>query len=57
MAQRVYVSNFTSNTVSVIDAGTNQVVATVTAGGTFGVAVTPNGSRVYRATRRRTPCP
>jgi YVTN family beta-propeller protein len=44
----VYVTNFSSGDVSVIDIATNAVVATVAVGPLpGGVAVTPNGSRVY----------
>jgi YVTN family beta-propeller protein len=43
-----YISNSGSNTVSVINTATNTVVATVSVGANpFGVAVTPDGSRVY----------
>ena len=44
----VYVVNFGSNTVSVLDTGSNTVIVAVTVG-TFpvGVAVTTTGSRVY----------
>jgi YVTN family beta-propeller protein len=44
-----YVANFTSNTVSVIDTGTNTVVATVPVAGPspVGAAVTPDGKRAY----------
>jgi YVTN family beta-propeller protein len=45
-----YVTNTPSNTVSVIDTATNNVVATVPVGnGPFGVAVTPDGKRAYVA--------
>lgn len=45
-----YVTNNQSLTVSVIDTATNTVVATVPVGfGPVGVAVAPNGSRVYVA--------
>ena len=40
-----YVPNGTS--ISVIDMGTNSVVATMSTGSSFGVAVTPNGSFAY----------
>jgi YVTN family beta-propeller protein len=43
-----YISNSGSNTVSVINTATNTVVATVSVGtNPFGVAMTPDGSRVY----------
>jgi YVTN family beta-propeller protein len=45
-----YVANFTTDTVSVIDTGTNTMVDTVTlpAGSNpRGIAITPDGSRVY----------
>ena len=43
-------TNFSSNTVSVIDITTNQVIATIAVGiNPIGVAVTPDGSRVYVA--------
>src|SRR5207244_4394958 len=45
---RAYVTNFTSNNVSVIDTSTNTVVATATVGSApYGVAITPDGTRVY----------
>jgi YVTN family beta-propeller protein len=50
---RVYVVNGSSTTsVSVIDAGTNTVVATVPLGvaQTRGIAVTPSGGRLYVST-------
>ena len=46
----LYVTNFSDNTVSVIDTATNTVVATVAVGnGPEGVAVTPDGTKVYVA--------
>ena len=43
-----YIANRSSATVSVIDTATNAVTATVPVGsGPFGVAVSPDGSRVY----------
>ena len=43
-----YIPNFGSNTVSVIDTGTDTVAATVNVGSNpFGVAVAPDGSHVY----------
>ena len=47
---RVYVSNNGDNTVSEIDTSTNTVVATIRVGsGPEGVAVTPDGTRLYVA--------
>ena len=43
-----YISNGLSDTVSVIDTATNRVVTTIPVGpAPFGVAVTPDGKRVY----------
>jgi YVTN family beta-propeller protein len=42
-----YISNFASNTVSVIDTATNTVVATVPVSFPFGVAVNPAGTFAY----------
>jgi YVTN family beta-propeller protein len=48
-----YVSNFTSNNVSVIDTSDNSVVDTVPVGsGPIGVAVTPDGAFAYVANRK-----
>jgi YVTN family beta-propeller protein len=48
LALNAYITNNLSNTVSVIDTATNTVIATVSVGGgPFGVAVTPDGSKVY----------
>jgi YVTN family beta-propeller protein len=45
---RAYVTNFGSNTVSVIDTSTNTVVATVLVGPrSLGVTITPNGAFAY----------
>ncbi|MFD5428331.1 beta-propeller fold lactonase family protein, partial [Streptomyces sp. NPDC127084] len=45
---RAYVTNLSSNSVSVIDTATNTVSATIAAVGTpFGVAVSPDGTRIY----------
>jgi YVTN family beta-propeller protein len=45
---RAYVTNVSSDTVSVIDTPTNTVVATVPVGlFPFGVAITPDGTRAY----------
>ena len=47
---KVYVTNYGSNTVSVIDTATNTVTATVTVGtNPRGVAVSPDGKKVYVA--------
>jgi YVTN family beta-propeller protein len=49
-ANSLYVTNSGSNNVSVIDTGTNSVVATIPVGtAPQGVAVTPNGQFVYVA--------
>ena len=43
-----YITNFSSNTVSILDTASNTVVATVPVGSNpYGVAVTPDGARVY----------
>jgi YVTN family beta-propeller protein len=44
---RAYVTNFSSNSVSVIDTATNTVVATIPVGDPYGVAITPDGTRAY----------
>jgi YVTN family beta-propeller protein len=50
VAQNAYITNQSSNTVSVIDTVTNAVTATIPVGVVpEGVAVTPNGSKVYVA--------
>ena len=47
---KVYVANFDSNNVSVIDAATKSVTAVVNVGQfPFGVAVTPDGTKIYVA--------
>ena len=47
-APRAYVTNRTSNNVSVIDTGTDTLVANITVGPTpFGIAITPGYRRVY----------
>jgi len=47
---KVYVTNKGSNNVSVIDASTNKVIATVNVGiNPYGIAVTPDGKKVYVA--------
>jgi YVTN family beta-propeller protein len=49
-----YVTNISSNTVSVIDTASNTVVATVAVGsGPTGVAITPNGKHMKPAQRPR----
>src|SRR5262252_3614707 len=49
-AQNAYITNLGSNTVSVIDTASNSVSATIPVGASpFGVAVTPDGSKVYVA--------
>jgi YVTN family beta-propeller protein len=57
LAQNAYITNQTSNTVSVIDTTTNAVIATISVGGDpEGVAVTPNGPcrpRYWRSRRCR----
>ena len=51
LAQNAYITNLGSNTVSVIDTATNTVSPTTIPVGTgpFGVAVTPDGSKVFVA--------
>jgi YVTN family beta-propeller protein len=47
-APYAYICNLVDNTVSVIDVATRAVTATIAVGsGPFGVAVTPDGSKVY----------
>jgi len=49
-AQKAYITNFYSNTVSVIDTATNTVTATISDASfnnPAGVAVSPDGSKVY----------
>ena len=47
---RIYVANYGSNNVSVIDGASNTVVATVAVGSDpDGVAVNPNTNRIYVA--------
>ena len=51
-AQNAYITNSSSNTVSVIDTATNTVTATVDVGFfPYGVAVSPDGSKVYVTNR------
>ena len=53
LAQNAYITNASSNNVSVIDTATNTVTATIPVGvEPIGVAVSPNGSRVYVTTHR-----
>lgn len=48
--RRVYVANGGTNTVSVIDAGTQRVVGRIPVGRRpWGIAITPNGRRLYTA--------
>jgi len=50
LAQNAYITNNQSNNVSVIDTRTNEVTATVPVGaGPWGVAVSPDGRKVYTA--------
>jgi YVTN family beta-propeller protein len=50
LAQNAYITNANSSNVSVIDTATNTVIATISVGTTpGGVAVTPDGSKVYVA--------
>ena len=50
LAQNAYVTNSSSDTVSVIDTNANSVIATISVGNEpFGVAVTSDGRRVYIA--------
>jgi YVTN family beta-propeller protein len=51
LAQNAYITNFdATGTVSVINTATNKVTATIPVGSyPFGVAVSPNGARVYVA--------
>jgi len=47
---RAYVTNDSSNTVSVVDISNNSVFATIPVGGSpIGVAITPDGTRAYVA--------
>src|SRR5450631_4274312 len=47
-AQNAYITNNGSNTVSVIDTAANTVAATIPVGGRpYGVAVTPDGAKLY----------
>src|SRR6516162_8956093 len=49
-AQNVYITNQSSNTVSVIASATNTVSTTIPVGlAPYGVAVNPDGSKVYVA--------
>ena len=50
LAENAYITNLVSPNVSVIDTATNTVIATIPVGiGQSGVAVTPDGSKVYVA--------
>lgn len=46
---RAYVTNLQSNTVSIIDTATDTVVSTFDSAGPRGIALSPDGSRVYVA--------
>jgi YVTN family beta-propeller protein len=49
-AQNAYITNHSDGTVSVIDTGTNTVIATIVVGiNPYGVAVTLDGTKVYVA--------
>ena len=49
-AQNGYIAQFDTNNVSVIDTATNRVITTIPVGqNPYGVAVTPDGSKVYVA--------
>ena len=58
LAQNAYITNEGGNTVSVIDTATNTVIGTPIPVGSspVGVAVTPDGSKVYVTTASPTPC-
>ncbi len=64
-AQNAYITNWgtgSGSTVSVIDTKTNTVVTAIDVvtpsfGAPFGVAVTPDGSKVYVTDARQTPYP
>ena len=48
LAQNAYITSQSSGTVSVVDTVTNMVTATIPVGvDPFGVAVTPDGSKVF----------
>jgi YVTN family beta-propeller protein len=49
LAQNAYITNNQSNYMSVINTVTNQMTATIPVGGGWGVAVSPDGRRVYVA--------
>ena len=52
-AQNAYITNSLQNVVSVIGTATNMVTATIpTDAGSYGVAVTPDGSKIYVANAR-----
>ncbi len=55
LAQNAYITNENDNTVSVIDTATNTVIGSPIPVGNnpYGVAVTPDGSKVYVANPRR----
>jgi YVTN family beta-propeller protein len=49
LAQNAYITNNQSNYMSVINTLTNQVTTTIPVGGGWGVAVSPDGRKVYAA--------
>ena len=49
LAQNAYITNNQSNNVSVINTRTNEVITTIPVGGGWGVAVSPDGRKVYVA--------
>jgi YVTN family beta-propeller protein len=52
LAQNAYITNSGDNTVSVIDTASNTVIATIPVGrNPFGVAVTPDGAKIYITNR------
>jgi YVTN family beta-propeller protein len=57
LAQNAYITNALDNTVSVIDTKTNTVTATIPIGvGPVGVAVNPDGSKVYVTSTKHRVC-
>ncbi len=53
----IYVANFGSNTVSVIDTATNKITASVPVGSyPSAIAISPNGSKVYVANNGEQKC-
>ncbi|MSY45465.1 MAG: YncE family protein, partial [Actinobacteria bacterium] len=50
---KAYVTDFNTDTVSVINTATNTVSATITVGdGPYGVVITPDGTKAYVTNRR-----